>query len=120
MQKIEFNNIVKTQFEKSARWAKFLAFFGFFIIGLYIISWLIMLANSPNLDYLVILIINSILLVPCIYLYYFSKKVTTAISNNDIKEFESGIKNLANFFHFLGILIMIAVTLNLLQILMMY
>ena len=120
MQKIEFNNIVKTQFEKSARWAKFLAFFGFFIIGLYIISWFIMLANSPNLDYLVILIVNSILLVPCIYLYSFSKKITIAISNNDIKEFESGLKNLANFFNFLGILIMIAVTLNLLQILMMY
>ena len=79
-----------------------------------------MLANGPNLDYLVILIINSILLVPCIYLYYFSKKITTAISNNDIKEFESGLKNLANFFHILGILIMITVTLNLLQILMMY
>ena len=120
MDKIEFTNVVKMQLEKAARWARFLAFFGFIFIGLYMVSWLIMLANSPNLDYFIALIINSIMLVPCIYLYYFSKKITTAISNNDIKEFESGIKNLANFFHFLGVLIMIAVTLNLLQILMMY
>ena len=74
MEKIEFNTVVKAQFEKSARWAKFLAFFGFFIVGLYIINRLIMLSNSPNVDYLVALIINCIMLMPCSYLYYFSKK----------------------------------------------
>ena len=118
MEKLELNSVIKTQLEKSSRWAKLLSFFGFFIVGISIITLLITLASTPILDYLVALIINTIMLIPCLYLYNFSKKITTSFSNQDIKGLESSFENLAKFFHFIGIFILIFITLNLFQMMM--
>jgi len=115
MEKLEFNSVIKTQLEKSSRWAKLLSFFGFFIVGASIIILVTMLASNPGPLEFVALIINIIMLMPCLYLYYFSKKIMISVSNQDIKELESSFENLANFFHFIGIVIIIFITLNLFE-----
>ena len=120
MNNIELNQITKTYMERAARWAKFLAFFGFFIIGLSVINFIILLVNNPSVLLLVFLIIYIIMLIPCLYLYYFSQKISMAILENNTKKIELAFKNLARFFHFISMLVLIIITLNILTIFINY
>ena len=120
MEKFNLNDFFKTQLSKSAKWAKFLAFFGFFIFGLSSLNILISIINSRSSILLVMLIIYISMLLPCYYLYQFSKKINSLIVLNNLSDLESAFENLSKFFHFIGIFVLVLITLSIFQIIMMY
>jgi len=120
MEKFEINQITKTHLERAARWSRFLAFFGFFIVGLSALNFIILLANQPSIVLLIYLIIYIIMLIPCLYLYSFSQKTSTAILEKNTQKIQSAFKNLARFFHFISMLVLIIIALNILTLFINY
>ena len=120
MDNFEINKITKTYMERAARWGRFLAFFGFFIVGLSALNFIILLVNQPSVVLFIYLIIYIIMLIPCLYLYSFSQKTSMAILEKNTQKLQSAFKNLARFFHFISMFVLIIIALNILTVFMNY
>ena len=120
MKKFELNELLKNQLIKSAKWGKFLSFFGFFISGLSLLNILMAVARNPSSPLFILLIFYITMLFPCFYLYQFSKNINDNIDLNNLNELEFAFENLAKFFHFIAIFVIIIITLFIFQIIAMY
>lgn len=105
-------------FKESAKWAKFLAIVGFVMLGIMVLASLIMigmmasLAGAPAAGLgLVYLLMAALYFFPTLYLYKFAVKTKNAIETYSENGFEDGAENLKSMFKFMGILMIVVLSL---------
>lgn len=105
------------------KWTMFLAVLGFIFFGLIIILGLItgtfftafnQSSQSQDLpDYLVIVAFIALALIiffPVYFLFSFSKHTSIAVTTHDRKEMHIAIKHLKRFFIYIGVLLIVVIT----------
>ena len=125
---MELNQQAKNFLYETAKWATFISIIGFIGIVLMIImsfSMTTILSQVPNeaLGGLPIqffsffyLIMAGISFIPIYFLFQFGNNIQNAIKNNDTDLLTFGLKKLKSHYKFVGILTIIAISLNLLFI----
>ena len=105
------------------KWAMFLAIIGFIFLGIMIVVGLIAgtflktfssgdnsFGVSDTLILISIILLALIYFFPILFLFRFSKYTSRAIQNLDKLQFNKAIKNLKFFFAYIGILIIIVLS----------
>jgi hypothetical protein len=118
--KIEIEQETLNHLNTTRKWAMFLAIIGFIILGLIVVIGLIAgtfltafnsgekaLGIPESLMFVPILILAVIYFFPVLFLFRFSKHTSHAIQTLDKLEFHKAVKNLKSFFAYIGILIII-------------
>ena len=111
--------------EEAAKWAKFLAIVGFFILAMLLLVALItgfvlpqmnqgqeVMAYgtsfvSPHLLMLFYVLVAALYFFPILYLYRFASRSLSAIKEKDSNRLNTAFKSLKSHFKFIGILILI-------------
>jgi hypothetical protein len=106
---------------ETGRWGKFLAILGFCVIGLFVIvglfagSFIAQAAGDgtvPGFVFtLLYLFLGALYFFPVYYLYKFSSQVRTALVRKDSVELDSAFENLKSHYKFLGIVMIIVLSL---------
>jgi hypothetical protein len=122
--KIEIEQETIKHLNTTRKWAMFLAIIGFIILGLIIIIGLIAgtfltafnsggkdLGIPESLMFVPILLLAVIYFFPVLFLFRFSKHTSHAVQTLDKLEFHKAIKNLKSFFVYIGVLIIIILSL---------
>ena len=122
--KIEIEQKTIKHLNTTRKWAMFLAIIGFIILGLIIIIGLIAgtfltafnsggkdLGIPESLMFVPILLLAVIYFFPVLFLFRFSKHTSHAVQTLDKLEFHKAIKNLKSFFVYIGVLIIIILSL---------
>ena len=122
--KIEIEQETIKHLNTTRKWAMFLAIIGFIILGLIIIIGLIAgtfltafnsggkdLGIPESLMFVPILLLAVIYFFPVLFLFRFSKHTSHAVQTLDKMEFHKAIKNLKSFFVYIGVLIIIILSL---------
>src|SRR5674476_1519967 len=122
--KIEIEEGTFKYLNSSRKWAMFLAIIGFIFVGLIIIIGLIAgtfltafnsgekgLGIPESLMFIPILLLAVIYFFPVLFLFRFSKHTSHAVQTLDKMEFHKAIKNLKSFFVYIGVLIIIILSL---------
>jgi hypothetical protein len=122
--KIEIEPQTIKHLNTTRKWAMFLAIIGFIILGLIIIIGLIAgtfltafnsggkdLGIPESLMFVPILLLAVIYFFPVLFLFRFSKHTSHAVQTLDKLEFHKAIKNLKSFFVYIGVLIIIILSL---------
>jgi hypothetical protein len=122
--KIEIEPQTLKHLNTTRKWAMFLAIIGFIILGLIIIIGLIAgtfltafnsggkdLGIPESLMFVPILLLAVIYFFPVLFLFRFSKHTSHAVLTLDKMEFHKAIKNLKSFFVYIGVLIIIILSL---------
>lgn len=122
--KIEIEQETIKHLNTTRKWAMFLAIIGFIILGLIIIIGLIAgtfltafnsggkdLGIPESLMFVPILLLAVIYFFPVLFLFRFSKHTSHAVQTLDKLEFHKAIKNLKSFFVYIGVLIIIFLSL---------
>jgi len=119
---------------ESAKWAKFIAIIGFIFCGLMVIASLFMgsiLASSMSdvmggagvvgggVFTVMYMLFAALWFVPCLYLFRFSSKMQVALRNNEQETLLNALKNLKSYFKFIGILLIIVLSLYAIAIIFM-
>ena len=104
-------------------WTTFLSVLGFILIGLFIIAGIVTgmflttfsttkaaLCIPESLVIILLFVAGAISLFPVVFLFRFSKNIRDAVQNNDQQKLDRGIRNLRKYFTFIGILVIIAIT----------
>lgn len=104
-------------------WTTFLSVLGFILIGLFIIAGLAtgmflttfsttkaFLGIPESMVIILLFVAGAISLFPVVFLFRFSKNIRDAVQNNDQQKLDRGIRNLRKYFTFIGILVIIAIT----------
>lgn len=115
---------------ETATWTKFLSVIGFFSCGIMICLGLFMgsfmgtafassgLGSNSGLFFsLINIAFAGLLISPCLYLFKFSKSMQKALKAGDSIQFKEGLKNLKSFFKFMGIFIIVILSIYALSIL---
>jgi uncharacterized BrkB/YihY/UPF0761 family membrane protein len=121
---IEIEQETLNHLNTTRKWAMFLAIIGFIILGLIVVIGLIAgtfltafnsgekaLGIPESLMFVPILILAVIYFFPVLFLFRFSKHTSHAIQTLDKLEFHKAVKNLKSFFAYIGILIIIILSL---------
>jgi uncharacterized BrkB/YihY/UPF0761 family membrane protein len=122
--RIEIEQETLNHLNTTRKWAMFLAIIGFIILGLIVVIGLIAgtfltafnsgekaLGIPESLMFVPILILAVIYFFPVLFLFRFSKHTSHAIQTLDNLEFHKAVKNLKSFFAYIGILIIIILSL---------
>lgn len=122
--KIEIEHETLKHLNTTRKWAMFLAIIGFIILGLIIIIGLIAgtfltafnsgeksLGIPESLMFVPILLLAVIYFFPVLFLFRFSKHTSHAVLTLDKMEFHKAIKNLKFCFVYIGVLIIIILSL---------
>lgn len=122
--KIEIEQETLKHLNTTRKWAMFLAIIGFIILGLIVIIGLIAgtfltafnsggkdLGIPESLMFVPILLLAVIYFFPVLFLFRFSKHTSHAVQNLDKLEFHKAIKNLKSCFVYIGVLIIIILSL---------
>lgn len=131
---IEFKNIeidqedIK-QLNKTRKWTMFIAIIGFIFLGLVIIiggiaGTFLSVFNSGDkglslslvLAIIMVVVIFCVCYFPGLFLLRFSKQIRKAIKNHDKKELSIALRNLKYFFVYLGVLIILFLSLYLISV----
>ncbi len=104
-------------------WTTFLSVLGFILIGLFIIAGIATgmflttfsttkaaLGIPESMVVILLFVAGAISLFPVVFLFRFSKNIRDAVQNNDQQKLDRGIRNLKKHFTFIGILVIIAIT----------
>jgi hypothetical protein len=121
--KLEIEQSTLKQLNTARKWAMFLAIIGFIFLGIMIVVGLIAgtflktfssgensLGISDSLMFIPVLIIGLIYFFPVLFLFRFSKYISRSIQNLDNLQFHKAIKNLKLYFAYIGIFIIIVLT----------
>jgi len=121
--KIEIEQSTLKQLNTTRKWAMFLAIIGFIFLGIMTVVGLIAgtflktfssgdnsLGMSEPLIIISIILLALIYFFPILFLFRFSKYVSRAIRNLDKLQFHNAIKNLKLYFAYIGILIIIVLS----------
>ena len=121
--KLEIEQSTLKQLNTARKWAMFLAIIGFIFLGIMIVVGLIAgtflktfnsgennFGISDSLMFIPILLIGLIYFFPVLFLFRFSKYISRAIQNLDNLQFHKAIKNLKLYFAYIGILIIIVLS----------
>lgn len=114
---LSIQNTSKEYLRETAKWSKFLSIVGFITIGIMLLITIFFVGtlifssfNSTgfpeafNLIFIVVyLLIASIYLFPCLYLYKSSRAIKKALISDDSLVLEEAFKNQKSFFKFIGI-----------------
>jgi hypothetical protein len=124
--KIELEQETLKHLNTTRKWAMFLAIIGFIILGLIVIIGLIAgtfltafnsgekgLGIPESLMFVPVLFLAVIYFFPVLFLFRFSKHTSHAIHSLDKQEFHKAIKNLKYYFVYIGILIIIILSIYL-------
>lgn len=124
IRKIEIEQETLNQLNSTRKWAMFLAIIGFIFLGLILIIGLLAgtfltafstgqkgLGIPDSLMFVPILLMAIVYFFPVLFLFRFSKHTSHAIRNLDKLEFHKAIKNLKAYFAYIGILIIIVLSL---------
>jgi hypothetical protein len=122
--KIEIEQETLKHLNAARKWAMFVAIIGFIFLGLVIVIGLLAgtfltAFNSgekgfgipESLMFVPVLLLALILFSPVLFLFRFSKHTSHAVQTLDKLEFHKAIKNLNYYFAYIGILIIIILTL---------
>jgi MFS family permease len=122
--KIEIGQDSLKNLDTTRKWTMFLAILGFIGIGMLFAGGIFAAAfltifNSESsavgipesLVFIIILAFAMIYLFPVLYLFRFSKHTSAAVRNNDKEELRMAFKNLRKYFVFIGVMIIIVLTL---------
>lgn len=128
----DFDELKITEASKSflmetSKWAKFLSIVGFVMLGLMVLGALLMIAAGtsmrgmrspfdPSVLGVIYLLIAAMYFFPTFYLYSFSVKMKKAILNTDQGNADSGFENLKSLFKFMGILMIVVLSIYILLI----
>lgn len=127
---LSINENTKVDLADAARWARFLAIFGFVMCGLIALtgffagSILSMFADSGEMEELegmssavgvgmafFYILIAAIYFIPCLFLFRFANKMKIALSSNDQEALNNSFQNLRSMFRFFGIVSIIMIAL---------
>lgn len=121
--KLDIEQPTLKQLNTARKWAMFLAIVGFIFLGIMIVVGLIAgtflktfssgensFGISDSLMIVPIIIISIIYFFPVLFLFRFSKYLSRAIQNLDKLQFHKAIKNLKLYFAYIGILIIIVLS----------
>jgi hypothetical protein len=121
--KIELEPETLKHLDSTRKWAMFLAIMGFIFLGLLLIIGIIAgtflsafgtgqkgLGIPESLMFIPFLLIAAIYFFPVFFLFRFSKHTSHAIHTLDKTELHKGIKNLRLYFTYIGILIIIVLS----------
>jgi hypothetical protein len=124
--KIEIEQSTLKQLNTARKWAMFLAIIGFIFLGIMIVVGLIAgtflktfssgdnsFGLSDSLMIISIILLALIYFFPVLFLFRFSKYISRAIQNLDKLQFHKAIKNLKLYFAYIGILIIIVLSIYL-------
>ena len=124
IRKIEIEDETLKHLNTMRKWAMFLAIIGFILLGLLMIIGLIAgtfltafntsekgLGIPDSLMFVPVLVFGIIYFFPVLFLFRFSKHTSHAIRTLDKLELHKAIKNLKTCFAYLGILIIIILSL---------
>jgi len=122
--KIEIEQETLKHLNTTRKWAMFLAIIGFIILGLIVIIGLIAgtfltafnsggkdLGIPESLMFVPILLLAVIYFFPVLFLFRFSKHTSHAVQTLDKLEFHKAIKNLKSCFVYIGVQIIIILSL---------
>jgi hypothetical protein len=122
--RIEIEQDTLKHLNTTRKWAMFLAIIGFIIMGLIVVIGLIAgtfltafnsgekgLGIPESLMFVPILLLAVIYFFPVLFLFHFSKHTSHAIQTLDKLELHKAVKNLKSFFAYIGILIIIILSL---------
>ena len=123
IKKIEIEQETLNHLDTTRKWAMFLAIVGFIFLGLLIIIGLIAgtfltafstgekgLGIPESLMFIPVLLLIVLYFFPVLFLFRFSKHTSHAIRTFDKLEFHKAIKNLKAYFAYIGILIIIVLS----------
>ncbi|MBK9935567.1 MAG: hypothetical protein IPP61_06600 [Cytophagaceae bacterium] len=122
-EKLEVNDSAKSYLLETAKWGKFLAIAGFILSGILVLFGVFFgtiyngmmnraLGESqaaPQVQGMgffmgaMYVAIAAIYLIPCFYLFKFSKKAKTAVEDSDASDLEEAFLNQKSMFKFFGI-----------------
>ncbi len=121
--KTEINRDTLKDLDTIRKWAMFLSIIGFIATGAFLITGLftgiflsVFNINDSTqgfpgwLSFVVILLTTVLLLLPVIYLFRFSKLTREAVKIKDDKKLHKALRNLRAHYIFLGILVIIILT----------
>jgi hypothetical protein len=125
--KIEVEQETLSQLNTARKWAMFLAIIGFILLGLIIIIGLIAgtflttfstgekgLGVPVSLMFIPVLLLGAMYFLPVLFLFRFSKHASHAIQTFDKLALHKAIKNLKAYFAYIGIFIIIILTIYIL------
>ncbi len=116
---LNINSKINNFLLETAKWAKFLAIVGFVFIGLIVLGALISLlsgatvyrfsgiSGGPFIVGLTYLLMALLYYFPTRFLYNFAVKMKLAIENSQQNNLEDGFENLKSLFKFLGIFMIV-------------
>jgi hypothetical protein len=126
IKKIEIDQETLAHFDTTRKWAMFLAIIGFIFLGLLLIigllagTFLSAFSTGENsigihgpLMFIPIILMAAIYFFPVLFLFRFSKHASHAVHNYDKMEFHKAIKNLKAYFAYIGILLILVLSLYL-------
>jgi MFS family permease len=123
IRKIEIEEDTLKYLDKTRKWTMFLAILGFIFIGLLVIIGLfagvfMSVFNTSKMSvgfpewivFAIILVLSVIYFFPVFFLFRFSKHTSNAVKNLDKKELHKALKNLKSYYVYIGILIIIVLS----------
>lgn len=105
--------------KEAARWARFLAIFGFVVMGIVVLAGIglttyfsaLMATELGPMGGAILpavyILFSLLYFFPCLYLFRFARKTRSAILASDATLLEAGFKNLKAFFRYMGMLLII-------------
>jgi MFS family permease len=124
--RIEIEQETLNLLNTARKWAMFLAIIGFIILGLIVIIGLIAgtfltafnsgekgLGIPESLMFVFIFLLAVIYFIPVLFLFRFSKHTSHAVQTLDKLELHKAVKNLKSYFVYIGILIIIIMSIYL-------
>jgi hypothetical protein len=126
IRKIEIEQSTLSHLNTARKWAMFLAIIGFIFLGLMLVIGLIAgtflktfssgensFGISDSLIFIPIILIGVVYFFPVLFLFRFSKYISKAIHTLDKLEFHKAIKNLKYYFAYIGIVLIIILSIYL-------
>jgi hypothetical protein len=110
---------------QAGKWAKFIAIVGFIFCILFVIIGLFagtLISSSlgslgagasaigAGAIAVIYIVIALLYVLPCIFLFRFGSKVQAAVRSNDLHAMNTSLKNLKSFFKYIGILVIIVLS----------
>lgn len=127
IRKIEIDQDTLKHMNTARKWAMFLAIIGFIFLGLMIVIGLMTgtflsafsagdkaLGIPGSLMFIPVLFFGLVYFFPVLFLFRFSKHTSNAIQNFDKLSFHKAMKNLKAYFAYVGILLIIILSLYIL------
>jgi len=125
---VVINNEIKSYLLETAKWARFISIIGFIGIGLILLAGVFIsfagssLSNIPNLPFnfgffgVIYFALGVLYFFPTYYLYKFSIGIKEGLADDEQSAFTTGFGYLKSTFKFLGILIIVLISLYVLVI----